>query len=68
MVENGNYRMNGIWSKKSSFLLCEDVAQNINNQFIQKFRNEFRKNLVIIENLLKAQNSIVLHFNFDGKR
>jgi len=60
--------MNGTWSKKSSFLLCEDVAQNINNQFIQKFRNEFRKNLVIIENLLKAQNSIVLHFNFDGKR
>ena len=68
LVENGNYRMNGTWSKKSSFLLCEDVAQNINNQFIQKFRNEFRKNLVIIENLLKAQNSIVLHFNFDGKR
>ncbi|MDD4379385.1 MAG: hypothetical protein PHN83_05520, partial [Dysgonamonadaceae bacterium] len=68
LIESGNYRMNGVWSKKSSFWLCEEVAQNINNQFIQKFRNEFRKNIAEIENLLKAQNSIVLHFNFDGKR
>ncbi len=67
LVEIGNYRMNGLWSKKSTFLLCEDVAQNIDNQFIQKFRNEYRNKISEIENLLKSQNSIVLHFDFEGK-
>lgn len=75
--ESGNYRMNGTWSNKekngkielkSSFWLSEDVAKNMDNVFIQKFRCEFRKKATEIESLLKSQNSVVIHFNFDGKR
>jgi hypothetical protein len=75
--ESGNYRMNGIWSNKekngkielkSSFWLSEDVAKDMDNVFIQKFRREFRKRATEIESFLKSQNSVVLHFNFDGKR
>lgn len=68
LVENGNYRMHGIWENKSSFLLCEEVANDMDNIFIQKFRNEFRDKISEIENLLNNHKSIVIHFNFDGKR
>jgi hypothetical protein len=68
LVENGNYRMHGIWENKSSFLLCEEVANDMDNTFIQKFRNEFRNKISEIENLLNNHKSIVIHFNFDGKR
>jgi hypothetical protein len=49
LVENGNYRMHGIWENKSSFLLCEEVANDMDNTFIQKFRNEFRNKISEIE-------------------
>lgn len=77
LVESGNYRMYGAWSNKekngkielkSSFWLCEDVAKGMDNPFIQKFRNEFRKEAAKIEAFLKTQISVVLHFNFAGKR
>lgn len=77
LIESGNYRMHGTWSNKekngkielkSSFWLCEDVSRNMDNLFLQKFRTEFRKKAIEIENLLKSLNSIVLFFNFDGKR
>ncbi len=68
LVENGNYRMHGNWENKSSFLLCEEVANGMDNIFIQKFRNEFRNKISKIENLLNTHKSIVIHFNFDGKR
>jgi hypothetical protein len=60
--------MHGIWENKSSFLLCEEVANDMDNTFIQKFRNEFRNKISEIENLLNNHKSIVIHFNFDGKR
>ncbi len=77
LVESGNYRMNGVWSNtvkngkielKSSFFVCEDVAKDMDNEFIQKFRTEFRKRSDEIETLLKSQDSMVLHFSFNGKR
>ena len=77
LIESGNYRMNGIWSNKekngeielkSSFWQSEDVAKNMNNVFIQKFRREFRRKTNEIESFLKSQNSVVIHFSFDGKR
>ena len=77
IIEGGNYRMNGAWANKekdgkvelkSSFWLSEDVAQNMDNQFIRKFRNEFRNQGIKIEKFLKSQISVVLYFNFEGKR
>lgn len=77
LVEGGNYRMNGAWANrekdgkielKSSFWLSEEVAKNMDNQFIQKFRTEFKNKAEEIEKFLKSQTSVVLHFNFDGKR
>jgi len=69
--------MNGAWANrekdgktelKSSFWLGEDVAKKMDNQFIQKFRTEFKNKAEEIEKFLKSQTSVVLHFNFDGKR
>lgn len=77
LIEGGNYRMNGTWANKekdskvelkSSFWLSEDVAQNIDNLFIQKFRTEFRIKGKKIELFLKSHTSVVLYFNFNGKR
>jgi len=66
-VEGGNYRMAND-KKKSSFYRCEEVAGGITNEFIQMFRDEFRKNADKIEQLLQSSSSVVLHFSFDGKR
>jgi len=73
LIESGNYRMygkenNGKIGLKSSFWLSEEVAQNMKNQFIYKFRNEFKNKAEQIELFLKSQTSVVLHFNFNGKR
>lgn len=77
LIEGGNYRMNGTWTnkivkgiieKKSSFWLSEDVAKSMDNDFIQKFRSEFRLKADEIELFLKKQTSVVIHFNFEGKR
>lgn len=77
LIEGGNYRMNGAWENKekngkinfkSSFWLSEDVAQNIDNLFIQKFRTEFRNKAEQIELFLKSKTSVVLYFDFNGKR
>lgn len=65
--ENGNYRM-AKEKKVSSFYRAEEVAKTMNNKFIQDFRNEFRKNATFIEELLRKHSSVVLHFNFQGKR
>ena len=67
LIEGGNYRMHGTWAGKSSFWLSEDAASRMDNPFIQKFRSEFRKNAEYIEQFLKSQVSVVLHFNFNGK-
>lgn len=76
LVEGGNYRMYGTWAdkekngiveKKSSFWLSEDAASRMDNPFIQKFRSEFRRKAEYIEQFLKNQTSVVLHFNFEGK-
>lgn len=65
--ENGNYRMPKE-KKVSSFYRAEDVSKTMSNRFIQNFRNEFRAKSTFIEELLKKHPSIVLHFNFQGKR
>lgn len=67
LIEGGNYRMYGTWASKSSFWLSEDAAGRMENPFIQKFRSEFRTKAEYIEQFLKNQTSVVLHFNFDGK-
>lgn len=76
LIEDGNYRMYGAWAdkekngivekKKSSFWSSEDVASRMDNPFIQKFRSEFRRNAEYIEQFLKSQTSVVLHFDFNG--
>lgn len=75
-IEGGNYRMYGTWAdkekngikeKKSSFWLSEDAASYMDNPFIQKFRSEFRNKAEYIEQFLKGQLSVVIHFNFDGQ-
>jgi len=65
--ENGNYRM-AKDKKLSSFFRCEDAAKTMGGGFIQHFRNAFRKNAERIEAALKNSPSVVLHFNFGGKR
>jgi len=65
--ENGNYRM-AKDKKASSFYRCEDATKTINDKFIQQFRNTFRKHSEEIESLLKRNSSVVLHFDFEGKR
>lgn len=65
--ENGNYRLSKD-KKVSSFFRCEEVAKSIDSSLIQHFRSAFRENVERIETLLKKYPSIVLHFNFEGKR
>ena len=65
--ENGNYRM-AKDKKVSSFFRCEEVAKTMDDHFIQKFRDAFRENAQEIERILRSTRSIVLHFNFNGKR
>lgn len=65
--ENGNYRM-AKDKKVSSFFRCEEVASTMKDFFIQRFRDAFRTNVQQIETILKSAPSVVLHFNFDGKR
>ena len=65
-VENGNYRM-AKNDKKSSFYRCEEVAETIDNEFVKKFRDEFRNHVERIESVLQSSPSVVLHFNFVGK-
>jgi hypothetical protein len=69
-IEGGNYRLRGQWEgpHKSSFWKCEDIVKSMDNIFIKKFRSEFREHIEEIESLLKSKESIVLHFNFNGKR
>lgn len=76
-TESGNYRMagawedkqnkDGAWVKKSSFWVCEEAAAEMNNECIRKFREEFRNKIEQIERLLKSHDSVVIHFNFNGK-
>jgi len=68
--ENGNYRLHGQWegNKKSSFWKCEDIVKNIDNPIIIKFRNEFKNQISNIEKILSDNQSVVIHFNFNGKR
>lgn len=65
--ENGNYRM-AKDKKVSSFFRCEEVAKTMNDDFIQQFRDAFRKKANTIEDILKKHDSVVLHFNIEGKR
>mgnify|MGYP001072072045 CR=1 FL=1 len=65
--ENGNYRM-AKDKKVSSFYRCEEAAKTMDDPFIQQFRNAFRENVDRIENILTSHPSVVLHFDFDGKR
>ena len=69
-VENGNYRLKGQWEgvKKSSFWKCEDIIQTINNKFIINFRKAYQDNIDKIEDFLSGHSSVVLHFDFNGKR
>lgn len=66
--ESGNYRLFGKKAKKTSFVCAEDIAKTMNNCFIHKFRDEFRKKKEEVEALLKSVPSIVIHFNFEGKQ
>ena len=68
IIEGGNYRLKGQWEgyKKSSFWRSNDLIENIDNQFVLKFRKEFQRNIVQIEKFLSSQKSVVLHFNIDG--
>ncbi len=65
--ENGNYRM-AKDKKVSSFYRCEEVAKTMSDTFIQQFRNAFRENVDRIEKILTSHPSVVLHFDFEGKR
>ncbi|MFO8054071.1 MAG: hypothetical protein R6U19_02790, partial [Bacteroidales bacterium] len=65
--EFGNYRLYGKWAKRTSFKGAEEVSALIDNENIQKFRNEFRNKKNQIEELLKTYPSVVLHFNLNGK-
>lgn len=65
--ENGNYRM-AKDKKVSSFYRCEEVAKTMSDTFIEQFRNAFRENADRIENILTSHSSVVLHFDFEGKR
>ncbi len=67
--ENGNYRLKSIWrgKGKSSFWKSEDIIKNIGNDFITKFRDEFKNKIETIEKILSKHKSIVLHFDFNGK-
>lgn len=65
--EGGNYRM-AKDKKASSFYRCEEVAKSMDDKFIQSFRDAFRENTTAIENILKSHHSVVLHFDFEGKR
>jgi hypothetical protein len=68
-VENGNYRLKGQWlgNEKSSFWKCEDIIKNIDNEFIIKFRTEFKNKIDKIEKILSDHESVALHFDFNGK-
>jgi hypothetical protein len=64
--ESGNYRLNGKWINKSSFVGAEPLTGFIKNNIIIKFRNAFRMQKETIETTLKSEHSVVLHFNFNG--
>jgi hypothetical protein len=64
--ESGNYRLYGKWEKKASFEGAEPLNTFIKNDIIRKFRDAFRHNKDKLEELLKSEHSIVIHFNFDG--
>ncbi len=65
--ESGNYRFFGKWEKKASFERAEPLNAFIKNDTIRKFRDAFRQNKDKLEELLKSERSIVLHFDFAGK-
>lgn len=66
LQEFGNYRLFGKWEKRSSFEGAEEIAKTMDNQFIHKFRDEYRKKKSEIEELIKSKPSVVLHFCFSG--
>lgn len=65
--ESGNYRLFGKWEKKASFEGAEPLNTFIKSDTIRKFRDAFRINRDKLEELLRSEQSIVLHFNFNGK-
>ncbi len=65
--ESGNYRLFGKWEKKTSFEGAEPLNSFIKSDTIRKFRDTFRLNRVKLEELLKSEQSIVLHFNFEDR-
>ena len=69
IIEGGNYRIKGQWegSKKSSFWRSNELIENIDNQFVLKFRKEFQRKIEQIEDFLCNQKSVVLHFDIDGR-
>lgn len=68
IIEGGNYRLKGQWEgdKKSSFWRSNELIENIDNQFVLKFRKEFQRKIAQIEIFLSSQKSVVLHFDIDG--
>ncbi|MBN1990035.1 MAG: hypothetical protein JW783_11600 [Bacteroidales bacterium] len=66
LQEFGNYRLFGKWEKRSSFDGAEEIAKTMENLFIHKFRDEYRKKKLELEELIKSKLSVVLHFSFIG--
>lgn len=70
LIENGNYRLPTEDGKRpGSFVRCKDLASDIENTLIGKFRNSFERALTTIENdILRRSAAVVIHFVFeDGK-
>ena len=64
--EGGNYRL-AKENKLSSFYRCEDVISIMQENFITKFRKSFVENITRIEDILNSNQTIIIHFNFQGK-
>jgi hypothetical protein len=65
LQEFGNYRLFGKWKERTSFIGAEEIAKSMENEFIHKFRDEYRKKKKEIEEIIRSKPSVVLHFNFD---
>ena len=62
----GSYRM-GKGKKPSSFYRGKDDAVKIDSVHVQSFCKSFGEQSSVIEELLRSDTAVVLHFDFEGK-
>lgn len=70
VIENGNYRLQlDENSRHGSFERCRELAKDIEDSVIGKFRACFEKNLSKIEDdILRRHRGVVIHFVFEEGR